>query len=160
VRRRCSIALDRAEQRLGWSILEIHGHVLQQCEAPYGASREWHDRGQHEELRRRRRVGGEGGTDVELHDLTGRLRIGDLEVDARHAAAERLVGTGVRQHVATHRDVGEVDDHVGALGRSHDQPVACRRRQVGGRRQEPALIANLPGLRLREFSGRTEESRS
>ena len=74
------------------------------------------------------RIGADGGHDAELHDLAGRSGIGDLEVVDRLAAAEGLVGADVAEDVVAHGHVGEVDDHVGALGEAHQQPVAVGRR--------------------------------
>ena len=66
--------------------------------------------------------------------------VGRLEVDARHAAAERLVGSDVEQDdLGAGRHVREVDDHVGALGRAEQQLGELDRR-----RQEAALVADLP----------------
>jgi len=89
------------------------------------------------------------GHHLELHDLAGRARIRWREVHARYAAAERLVRTDVAEDVVSHRYVGEVDDHVGALGVTHQQPVAIHRREIHRRRQEAALVADLPDLDTR-----------
>ncbi len=113
----------------------------------------WGDGRQGEELRRRRRVRRDRGDDPELQDLTGRVRIGHLEVllvrlaaDGRLPAAEGLVRSEVAQHVAPHRDVGEVDDEVSALGQPHEKPVAVGRGQVHGCGQEATLVADGPDL--------------
>ena len=107
-----------------------------------------HDCRQHQIRRRRRRVGGQRRDNLELHDLAGRCRIRNREVDTRHATAKRLIRTDVAEYVVAHRDVGEIDDHVGALGQAHQQPVAGSR-EVDRRREETALVADLPDLDTR-----------
>src|SRR6266508_2929814 len=47
--------------------------------------------------------------------------VGGREVDAGHAATEGLVGPEVAQADRPALQTGEVDDHVGALGRPHQQ---------------------------------------
>jgi hypothetical protein len=51
--------------------------------------------------------------------------------------------------VVTDRDAGEVDDDIGALRGSHQQPVA-EPGDVHGRRQESALVPDLPHLDSRD----------
>ena len=99
-----------------------------------------------EELRRRRVVDANCGHDAELQDLAGRPGIGDVEVVAGNATAERLVGADVGEDVVPDRDVREVDDHVGPLGEAHQQPVAVIGGQIHRRGEEAALVADLPHL--------------
>jgi hypothetical protein len=42
--------------------------------------------------------------------------------------------------------VGEIDDHVGSLGQTHQQPVGVIRREVDGSCEKSALVADLPRL--------------
>ena len=67
------------------------------------AARQGGDRRQLEELGRGRGVGGEGGDDPELHDLAGRVGIGEVEVLVGLTAAERLVRAHVGEHVVAQR---------------------------------------------------------
>ena len=83
---------------------------------------------------------GPAGDDVEAHHLAGGRRVRRLEVDAQHPAPERLV-RGDIEHVnrVPTGTFGEVDDHVGALGRAEQH--LCQLDRLG---QEAALVADLP----------------
>ena len=59
-------------------------------------------------------------------------------------------GPTLREHVAARGDVGEVDDHIGAFGQAHEQPVAVVGREVDRRGEEAALVPDLPGLDARD----------
>ena len=72
--------------------------------------------------------------------------IGDVEVFVGFAAAEGFVGTDVGEHVVPDRHVGEVDDQVGPLGQTHEEPVAVGRGQVHRGGEEPAFVADRPHL--------------
>ena len=62
--------------------------------------------GQLEELRRGRVVDSDRRHDAELHDLPGRVGVGDGRSRSRRlAAAERLVRSDVPEHVVPDRDV-------------------------------------------------------
>ena len=50
------------------------------------------------------------------------------------------------------RDVGEIDDQVGALGEADEQPVAVVGGEVDRRREESALVADLPHLDPRDVA--------
>ncbi len=104
------------------------------------------DRGQLEELRRGRVVVSDARHDSELHDLARGVGVGGLELDSRVASAEGLVGSEVPEEVAPHGYVREIDDHVGPLGQTHEQPVVVIRGDVHGRGQEPTLVSDLPRL--------------
>src|SRR5215208_7864813 len=108
--------------------------------ARVGRGAEWRDGRQRELARRGAGVDAGGGADTEAHYLPGRVGVGRLEVDAGDPAAEGFVRSDVLEdHLAARRDVREVDDHVGALGRAEQQL-----RQLDGRGQEAALVADLP----------------
>ena len=87
-----------------------------------------------------------GGHDPELHDLAGRVGIGDVEVLVGLTAAERLVGSDVGEHVVPDGHVGEVDDQVGPLGQAHEEPVAVVGGEVHRGGEEAALVADRPHL--------------
>jgi hypothetical protein len=84
--------------------------------------------------------------DAELHDLTGAVGVGDVEVAGRLATAEGLVRADVLEDVVPDGNVGEVDDHVRPLGEAHEEAVlvVCREIHRGG--EEPAFVADLPRL--------------
>ena len=60
-------------------------------------------------------------------------------------------GPTLPEDVAADRHVREVDDDVGALGQAHEDPVVVIRRDVHRRRQEAALVADLPDLDARDL---------
>ena len=74
----------------------------------------------------------------------------DVEVPLRLPAAEGLVRSDVAQDVPPDRDCGEVDDEIGPLRQPHEQPVAVIDGQVDRRREEAALVADLPDLDPRD----------
>ena len=108
------------------SIAAAGGNPTASTSPPPGRRPRPHGRGERrdgrrdEELWRRRRIGRLRQPDAELHDLAGRARICDIEAIGRLfaglAAAERLVGPDVAQHVVAERNVREVDDDVRTLG--------------------------------------------
>ena len=111
--------------------------------------------GQRRSLEALSSVGSDGADHPELHDLPGRGRISRLEQpfgrptgrgrEVRFATAEGLVGADVAEDVIAPGHVREVDDHVGAFGQAHQQPIAALG-DVDGRRKEAALVADLPDL--------------
>jgi hypothetical protein len=145
--------LDRAKDRFdrtfnlaAFVVLPGRGLLDEpECPGPY-RRRQRGDRWQPEELRWCRRVGGGGGDDAELHDLAGGVRIGDREVIAGLPAPERFIRPHIPEDVVPDRDVREVDDHVGALGEPHQDPVVVVRGDVHRGSEEAALIADLPDL--------------
>ena len=88
-----------------------------------------------------------GGTDDELQHLARRLRVGRREVRPRRPAPERLVRPLVDQEeLGAFGQPGEVDEHVGALGRRQQQLAQGHR---GG--QEAPVGADLvEGQRRRD----------
>ncbi|MEW6268283.1 MAG: hypothetical protein AB1689_03175, partial [Thermodesulfobacteriota bacterium] len=97
---------------------------------------------QREQLGRRRPVAARGVLQTELHDLAGRARVRRLEVDPRHPAAERLVGSDVDEieaRAGRHGHGAEVDDDVRTLRRAEQQLVELHR--CG---EEALLGADLP----------------
>ena len=55
-------------------------------------------------------------------------------------------GPTIAEDVVAQRHIGEVNDHVGALGRTHEQLAAVERRHIDWRGQEATLVADLPYL--------------
>src|SRR5215218_441144 len=108
--------------------------------ARVGRGAEWRDRRQCELARRGAGVDAGGSADMEAHYLPGRVGVGGLEVDAGDPAAEGFVRSDVLEDdFAADREVREVDNRVGALGRAEQQL-----RQLDGRGQEAALVPDLP----------------
>jgi hypothetical protein len=81
-----------------------------------------------------------------LHDLTGAVGVGEVEVAGRLAAAEGLVRPDVLEDVVPDGNVGEVDDHVRPLGETHEEAVLVVRREIHRGGEEPAFVADLPHL--------------
>src|SRR4029453_15894812 len=101
---------DRAEERLDRALDLLSflvgslARFLDQRQLPRDRRRgQRRDRRQMEELRRGWVVEPNCGHDAELQNLAGRTRVGDLEVIARDAAAERLVRADVRDTVVPAR---------------------------------------------------------
>ena len=117
-----------------------------------GRRRQRRDRRQPQEPRRRRVDPClERGHDPELHDLPGRRRVGDCRSRSPGSPPPNgSSGPTLREDVAADRHVREVDDQVGPLGEAHQQPVAVDRGEVDRRRQEAALVADLPDLDPRD----------
>ena len=112
------MSLNRAFHLIAARI-DSNSRLLEKPQLPgYGFRRQRHDGRQLQELRRRGGVVRHGRDDPELHDLSGCGGVGYGEINTRHSAAERLVGADVAEHVIAHRHVGEVHDHVGALGQT------------------------------------------
>ena len=114
--------------------------------------------GQHEELRRRRRVGRGRGDDAELaapaRSSRGRRR---REVDAGDAAAERLVGPDIA--AARGSPTGTFAKSTMTSARSAEpqqEAAAVVGRHVHRRSEEAALVADLPGLDARD-AGEVED---
>ena len=62
------------------------------------------------------------------------------------AATEGFVGSDVGEQVVAQRHVGEVDDQVGPLGETHQQPVVVVGGEVDGGGEEAAFVADRPHL--------------
>ena len=141
--RRGRVPDDDAEQGPRRCVLGCHRHGLDERDAAHPPLvRQGRDRRQDEVLRRGGAVRGHRSAHAELEDLTGRGRIGGLEV----AAAEGLVRPDVVQHPFATRDVGEVDDEVGPLGRGEEHLALEVGRHVGGVREQTAVVADLPDV--------------
>jgi hypothetical protein len=111
--------------------------------------RERRDRRKDEVARRRRRVGSER-PDLELHDLTSRAGVCDIEAVGRLfprlAAAEGFVRADIAKDVVAGLDVREVDDQVRPLREAHQKAVAVRRGEVDRSCEKAALVPDLPHL--------------
>ena len=93
-RRDVGIACHGAEQGLGRGVVEERRRLLEQGQpAGHRRGRQRGDGRQLEEPGRSGDVDGQGGHDTELHDLAGRVRVGDIEVVGWLAASERFVGS-------------------------------------------------------------------
>jgi hypothetical protein len=150
-----AVRVDSPQHGGRWPV-PVHGHLFEKRQtASPDRRRKRRDRRQDEELGRCCRVSRGGWTDTELHDLArcagsaasnSPSSFGSSGGTAGRAAAEGLVRPNILEDVVANGDAGEVDDHVGPLGETHEQSIAVVCRDVDRRGQEAALVADLPDL--------------